>query len=106
MKIKIETEKVVEKGVMMRKILGIEAQRAPELPREYLKEGTHVYLKHEDAVLHISNGPDMIIKETYPEQVFQQQLAYIRDAGERLVEINRRIEQLKDTWHGVETYII
>jgi hypothetical protein len=109
MKIRIETEKVIanpgndSKGHRMRRIMNIEALRENELPKEYLKEppfcylsagGSHLYL-HESGVN--KRGRVLLLGTCLEEQEFQEVWKVIKQAGERLHEINSR-------WSGKEVF--
>lgn len=43
---------------------------------------------------------------TYPEDYFQKKLETIKNAGQRLHEINVRVRELERTWTGEETFVI
>lgn len=112
MAIVVETQKVVDRGRAGRIISGVEALYEEELPLEYMKgtprcwkeeeeEGTILRVREEGYSVH-----RLVIGRWYSEDDFQKMLEKLRLCGTRLHEINLRVNQLKETWVGEETFVI
>ncbi len=108
-KIMIKTEKVVVRGIAKRKIVDLDALEYNKLPEEYTN-GEPRFNFYENSGKKTFGacgcGGDIHGGSIYTEADFQIKLDGIRKAGERLAEINKRVKELKKTWHGEETFII
>lgn len=109
--IKIETEKVVVRGVQKRRIIKIEALSETELPFEYVQGSPFVRLggSNGKSLLITKDGNTtkwMDINELWDEEVFQKWLKVIKAAGDRLRDINKKLEKKNKDWHGEETFLV
>lgn len=111
--IKIETEKVVVRGVQRRRIKKIEALSEQELPLEYVQGLPFVRFGNDGQSLLMrdlmgagNNTMWMNLNELWDEEVFQKWLEVIKASGQRLKEINKKLEERNRDWKGVETFII
>jgi len=106
MAIKIKTEKIVDGyGKKMRRIVRIDALRAEDLPELYLSEQPSVH--YGDRCLHKSNGESLFsVGGFYKEKEFQERMEYLKEAGERLSMINRKLEAIEEEWNGRENFSI
>ena len=109
MSIKIKTEKIVSvEGIASRKIISIEGCLSREkLPLEY-KNTTDEFCYMNDKCLTIKGQhPNLYIEgDPIPESAFQESLTYIKKCGANLHEINMKINKLKESWKGEETFIV
>jgi hypothetical protein len=105
MSIKITTEKVVCQGVKYYKIIRLEALQAKDLPMEYLKGSPSFYLKDDIFYSDHSSKGDILL-ENYTATELAEKIEYLKSAGQRLTEINKRLAEENKNWHGEETFII
>ena len=105
MSIIIKTKKIVEKGLAKREIVEVKALKREELPDEYLN-GLGSSCWGWDGGLNFANGNHIVAGSLVKEDAFQHQLLRIKECGQRLHEINKKIALLKETWQGEETFII
>ncbi len=115
--IEIVTEKLVERGVKMRKILSIKGvtDYYDGLPEEYLKGYPRVQ-KDPDTLekLAILGGAEDLctvvysfsIGTAYCEDYFRAALKVMRAAGDRLRRLRQKEEELKKTWKGEEVFFV
>jgi hypothetical protein len=116
MKIKIETEKTVVRGVPHRKIIKTEGVlKYDELPREYVEQGKlHCYGSELcfyppgtiQIVMEDNNERYLKVSSIIDEKEFQEKLLLISKAGERLHEINKKVKILTEAWRGTETFVV
>ena len=109
MSIKIKTEKIVSvEGIASRKILSIEGCLPLEkLPLEYKHKSEEIcYMR--GSVLTLKGSLTNLCVESSPitENAFQDSLEYIKKCGANLHEINMKINKLKESWKGEETFIV
>ena len=111
--LKIDTEKVVNRGLKARKIIKIEGDSLNKLPYRYVNGSPHCgVIQSEDKKinsLYIEAKDDMysiIEGEIYPEFYFQKIFPIIEQCGHRLHVISEKVKALKETWHGQENFEI
>lgn len=107
--IKIKTEKIVERGEQRRKILEVFALTEKELPMEYMGgyprvwyNGSYLTIRESEWNTYYFNPSD----SPKLEKNFISQLGIIVAAGNRLKEINKKLEAGNKDWHGEETFLI
>jgi len=107
MAIKIQTEKVIQRGVALRKVIKLEALSNNDLPKEYEDGAPYCYLCP-SGELYVNNGryTHYVCLSTYEESRFQEILVDLEACGKRLQKINTAIRELEKVWHGAETFII
>lgn len=108
--LKIETEKIVVRGVSRRKIIAISGTMAhDEIPEAYfnqkpyfdaIPQGLHLYAEGEFFGTRLVEGSD------FSESEFQNLLSIIHMAGKRLHELREDEKKLKKIWNGKETFCI
>jgi len=116
MSIKIKTKKVVlGTGEFGREIISCKALRARNLPSEYLDGDVKCYCYQEhpnSGLFFFKKNPDyyggsyLLPGNIYSEEDFNKILEIIREAGDRLHEINAKHKAMKEVWNGEETFII
>lgn len=108
--IRIEAQKVImNSGDFGYKITNVKALERKKLPWMYLKEEPNVYFKKNGAFpkyLVLCNGMEIVVGFTYTKHEFEKRIEYCRKAGNRLMEINKKIKELEKQWNGKETIII
>jgi len=115
--IKIVTKRIVNNGVLSRRIIDFSLLSRKELPSEYLR--TPLY--GDVAVFELSPGFFKIVEQketqTYAvseyhkgcvvsEAEFQKILFYCKCAGSRLRKINLTLREKDKDWCGRETFLI
>lgn len=126
---KLKLEKVVLKGNKCYKILGWEGSISKnELPEKYTKPGTlffytdknfegeeclRIYNAHIPLVRSWSSSSDPFgscqtfkVNEVYKEDVINNLIAKLKEAGSRLSEIRKEIKKLEEEWNGEVEVII
>ena len=109
MSIKIKTEKIVTiEGITSRKIISIEGCLSFEnLPGEYKnKSEESCYMRGNVLSLNSPLANLCIGSSPITESAFQESLEYIKKCGANLHEINMKINKLKESWKGEETFIV
>ena len=109
MRIKIKTEKIVTiEGITSRKIISIEGCLPFEnLPHEYKhKSEESCYMRGSVLTLKGSLTNLGIGSSPITESAFPDTLEYIKKCGDNLHEINMKINKLKESWKGEETFIV
>lgn len=111
---KIITKKFVARGEKMREIVDIQdVPHDEELPKEYISGYPNVLKRW-------SNTNDLVIKKggtsliggvleidkTYNEELFQELLKTINEAGDRLQQLRQKEKELMKIWNGTETFVI
>jgi len=104
--IKIVVEKVLtvekEKGLKIVSISGVLAQE--ELPKEF-KKGKFAYRMGKSGI-YFPHLPNMVIGETETKESLETQLEFLRESGQKLHEINKKLAIENANWRGGETYIV
>ncbi len=112
MQLKIQTKKVVVDGKKFRKIISVQGLDVCSLPTEYLKGYPNVVYVSEGKFklleVRIKEGEslDLMQGKTFPESYFQKVYGLIKQSGDRLHEINIKINELRKEWHGKEDFEI
>jgi hypothetical protein len=115
MAIILKTEKVWEDGKQCRKITNFKALNFEDVPEQYHEAGTGPAcfiskITNELIIWEkvLTNKQIILYKDiTIPEERFQFILKLIRKAGDRLMKINKKLEQEKrKAWSGKETFKI
>ena len=113
--LKIETIKLVYRGIKSRKITNIIADPIEKLPIRYANGfprcafGTMGQGHTQHGALLVETKEDSTLFEVgkiYPEFIFERFLPIIRESGNRLHRINKKIEQTKLEWVGNEDFEI
>lgn len=106
----IETEKVILfDGSKGRKITKLKALRWAILPVEYKSKMPNFFYHKANGCFYIAGGRCIFsIGMKIAEKLFQNELVYIREAGNRLLRINKelKLNKERETWKGVETFKI
>ena len=108
--LKIETEKIVVRGVTRRKIIAISGAMAnDDIPEAYFNQKPNfdaipqgLYLCAEGQFY----GKRLVAGSDFSEHEFQSLLSAIRVAGKRLHELREDEKKLKKIWNGKETFCI
>lgn len=108
MAIKIRTKKEVDGyGHRCRRILNIDCIPFSDLPEEYTHGIPAICLSKEDediALIDCNTFKPIFEKgQLVTEEYYQEWIEFIRQAGYRLAEINKKHEEVKKEWYGVET---
>lgn len=106
MRIEIKTKRIVLGDGRLGREVSIKALAAKDLPVEYINGDPKII---KDSPLYLITGqgqPSYRDGETITEEVFQERMAYIEAAGERLAQIRREHKAKAATWNGEETFII
>ena len=107
--IKIETRKEIVRGAQKRRIINVEALSEHELPLEYVMGFPFTRLGSDGNSLLIRDGNTTMWinqNELWDNESFQKWLEVIKNAGNRLKEINKKLEDHNKNWEGEETFII
>jgi hypothetical protein len=111
--LKIETEKIILDGEPHRKIISVSGLMPKEkLPAKYLKSGVRIT---EEGSLYIQksfDGPPLLRYSLKPGNFYREDLwkkellPGIKEAGERLHKLRQEEKKLRETWNGVEVFVI
>ena len=109
MSIKIKTEKIVSvEGIASRKIISIEGCLPfANLPFEYRNISKESCYMRGSVLTSKGSRTNLCVEgDPIPESTFQDSLEYIKKCGANLHEINMKINKLKESWKGEETFIV
>lgn len=103
----IKTRKSIVRGVKYREIIGFQSYKMDELPKEYT-DGRSVYIHpdYNETTLYCNHSNNIRIGQKIHEDDFAALLESLRECGERLTEINKRLKTENAGWEGEETFII
>ncbi|HZK58081.1 MAG TPA: hypothetical protein VFD17_07205 [Clostridia bacterium] len=112
--IEIKTEKLVERGEKMRKIIAIDGVMENEdLPKEYLNGYPCVKNNCEKSLVILDEKEkgyvaaySFVIGHIYTERCFREVLKVMYAAGDRLHQLRQKEKELKKTWRGDDTFLV
>ena len=115
MRVKIEYEQIVIRGEKKVRILSVKALRQEELPQTYLEErpairlygNDRILLRHEYGFTMSSDSACLKVGDIRDITDFNEKICYIKEAGKRLAEINRKLAVENSGWqddviHSIE----
>ncbi len=102
----IKTEKIVDQGRQMYKVIRIKALNYNQLPSIYFTKGPYCYKR--DNELCIFNKVAMGVVEgcQYSKTDMDDFIEIVKKCGDRLMKINQELKEANKDWHGEEIFTI
>ncbi len=103
----IKTEKIVDRGRQMYKVIRIKALSSNQLPFYYMKEAPYCYKRNNELCLFNKGMMKNIVEGCqYSKTDVDEFIKVIRECGDRLMKINQELKEANKDWHGEEIFTI